>query len=181
MTTSQKVTTGAATALVAAASIIGIATRPQHKTTLTWNASTTPGVTYTIYRGVKGKPAYFGVTNPTPLITGLTATTYVDSTVVVGGGPYSYAVCAVNNALPHLMSCESPEVRCDISTKKCAVGAAAGKPLAMCEDQPLLLRSQATHSAMLDYMQRYDTHNCRFVIDDSPTQDTQEETNASSR
>lgn len=64
-----------------------------HTVTLNWVASTTPGVTYNVLRSTT-------TGTETSLATGITAVTYVDSTVVAGQ-TYFYEVVAVdasNNA-----------------------------------------------------------------------------------
>lgn len=66
----------------------------KHQVILTWNASTTTGVTYNVYRG-----ATAGVCNgtPTPYATGITATTFTDSTGLSDGQTLFYNVSAVKN------------------------------------------------------------------------------------
>ena len=59
------------------------------KVSLTWTASTTTGVTYTVYRAV-------GAGAASPLVNGLTATNYTDTTGQAGA-TYSYYVVAVNS------------------------------------------------------------------------------------
>lgn len=59
---------------------------------LTWNASTTPNVTYTIYRGTSSAM-------PASIQAGITTTSYVDTTVV-GSTSYTYYVVAVSGTTP---------------------------------------------------------------------------------
>lgn len=64
----------------------------QHHVTLSWTASTTSGVTYNLYRGSSA-----GVCSgtPTPYVTGITGTTYTDSTGLSDGQTLYYNVSAV--------------------------------------------------------------------------------------
>ena len=59
--------------------------------TLTWNASPTAGVTYNVYRG-SATGVCSGI--PTPIKTGLSVLTFID-TNVTSGQTYVYAVTAV--------------------------------------------------------------------------------------
>lgn len=63
----------------------------KHTVVLTWTASTSTGVTYNLYRGTSA-----GVCSgtPTPIATGISGTTYTDSTVALGT-TYFYNVSAV--------------------------------------------------------------------------------------
>jgi hypothetical protein len=69
--------------------------------TLTWNAPTgTPAAaTYNVYRGISTGSTYTPCPTPpataTPIVTGLTSTTYIDATVVAGTA-YGYAVTGVS-------------------------------------------------------------------------------------
>ena len=64
----------------------------QHKVTLKWTASPTAGVTYNLYKGSAA-----GVCNgtPTPYATGITGTTYTDTTGLSDGATIFYNVSAV--------------------------------------------------------------------------------------
>jgi len=64
----------------------------QHSVTLSWNASTTPGVTYNIYKGTAK-----GVCNgsPTPYATGINALQYVDTVGLTDGQTIFYNVSDV--------------------------------------------------------------------------------------
>ena len=73
-----------------------------HYTTLNWVASTTPNVTYNIYRSTTA-----GVYPPTPLASSGTATTYTDMTVTAGV-TYYYVVTAVNSGGESGHSNETP-------------------------------------------------------------------------
>lgn len=65
------------------------ASAPQHTVSLSWKASTTPGVTYNVYRrGLQGDPAKI---NSDPICT----TSYVDSSVQPGQ-TYFYVIKAAN-------------------------------------------------------------------------------------
>jgi len=59
--------------------------------TLTWNASRTAGVTFTVYRGTSS-------TALTPLTTGITDLAYRDTQVAPGGGYYYYVTASQNGA-----------------------------------------------------------------------------------
>ena len=62
-----------------------------HQVTLNWNASTTPSVTYNVYRGrVSGGP--YSQINPSAV----TALSYVDTSVAAGQA-YYYVVTAVSS------------------------------------------------------------------------------------
>jgi hypothetical protein len=65
---------------------------PNPSVELTWNASTTPNVTYTIYRGI-------GSATPASIQTGVTTTSYNDTTVL-GSTSYTYYVVAVSGTTP---------------------------------------------------------------------------------
>jgi hypothetical protein len=82
-----------------------------HKTTLTWTLSTTPGVTYSIYRS--NTPGACSQTAK-PFVTGVTANTYVDSAVPFG--VWYYNVAAVN---AKGISCSALEQRCQVFRKVC--------------------------------------------------------------
>jgi hypothetical protein len=58
----------------------------KHTVALSWTASTTSGVTYNLYRGTAA-----GVCNgtPTPYATGITGTSYLDSTPLPGTSFYN--------------------------------------------------------------------------------------------
>lgn len=64
----------------------------KHSVTLSWTASTTAGVTYNLYRGTAA-----GVCNgtPTPYVTGISGTSYVDTTGLSDGQTLFYNVSAV--------------------------------------------------------------------------------------
>jgi trimeric autotransporter adhesin len=63
----------------------------KHAVVLSWTASTTSGVTYNLYRG-----AAAGVCSgtPTPYVTGISGTTYTDTTNLVDGQTIYYNVSA---------------------------------------------------------------------------------------
>lgn len=63
----------------------------KHSVTLSWAASTTPGVTYNLYRGTTANVCSG---TPIPLITGITGTTTTDSTAALNT-TYFYNVSAV--------------------------------------------------------------------------------------
>src|SRR5262252_3891472 len=63
-----------------------------HSVSLTWTASTTPGVTYNIYRSTTS-----GSFPPTPLASTGTTTNYTDNSVV-SGQTYYYVVTAVSGS-----------------------------------------------------------------------------------
>ena len=65
---------------------------PNPSVALTWNASTTPNVTYTIYRGT-------GSGTPTSIQTGVTTTSYIDTTGIASTS-YTYYVVAVSGTTP---------------------------------------------------------------------------------
>jgi hypothetical protein len=66
----------------------------KHSVSLKWTASTTPGVTYNLYRG--SAP---GVCNgtPTPYATGITSPSFVDQVGLNDGQTLFYNVSAVGN------------------------------------------------------------------------------------
>ena len=64
-----------------------VSTRRNHSVTLQWNASTTTGVSYRVYR-TQTQNVYSG-----PLVTGISGTSYID-TSVRGGLHYWYIVRA---------------------------------------------------------------------------------------
>jgi hypothetical protein len=73
------------------AALTGVCTTANsHTVTLNWTASTTPSVTYRVYRAT-ASGAY-----TTPLATSLSATTYVDSTALAGQ-TYYYVTTAVDS------------------------------------------------------------------------------------
>jgi fibronectin type 3 domain-containing protein len=66
------------------------ATATAHSVSISWTASTTPGVTYTIYKGTAASGPFGGTI-------GITTTTYTD-TAVTPGASYFYQVTAVCTA-----------------------------------------------------------------------------------
>jgi fibronectin type 3 domain-containing protein len=79
--------------------IVGIALAPaasantpgKHSVSLAWSASPTAGVTYNIYRGTAANVCSG---TPTPLATGISGTTFTDSTAALNT-TYFYNVSAV--------------------------------------------------------------------------------------
>jgi fibronectin type 3 domain-containing protein len=63
----------------------------KHSVSLSWTASTTPGVTYNLYRGTAANVCSG---TPTPLATGISGTTFTDSTAALNT-TYFYNVSAV--------------------------------------------------------------------------------------
>jgi fibronectin type 3 domain-containing protein len=61
-----------------------------HSITLTWTASTTTGVTYTVYRATAAAGPF------TPIATGVSAVTFIDTTAV-DGTQYFYEVDSVTS------------------------------------------------------------------------------------
>jgi hypothetical protein len=86
------VTAPAAPAGLAAVNEPPQGSNPNPSVRLTWNASTTPNVTYTIYRGTASA-------TPISIQAGVTTTSFVDTTVV-GSTSYTYYVVAVSGATP---------------------------------------------------------------------------------
>lgn len=76
----------------------------KHCVALSWTASITPGVTYTIYR----INAPTGACGSTKIITGLTGTTYVDTAGLADGQPYDWAVTAVLGGTESVCSNDFP-------------------------------------------------------------------------
>jgi hypothetical protein len=76
-----------------------------HVVTLSWIASTTPNVTYNIYRGHQK-----GVCATTPYVTGVTDVTFSDT--VRSGAVWYYAVAA-EDADGNVSTC-TPELKCVI-------------------------------------------------------------------
>lgn len=76
--------------------LAGLAFAQSHSVTLNWVASTTPGVTYNVYKLTgacpAGTPTGFAIINSSPI----TALTYSD-TAVVAGATYCYYGTAVLN------------------------------------------------------------------------------------
>lgn len=68
----------------------------QHKVTLNWLPSATPGVTYNLYRGSAA-----GVCNgnPTPYATGISTTQFVDAAGLADGQTVFYNVSAVKGGV----------------------------------------------------------------------------------
>ncbi len=83
----EVIQTAASTTPAAPSQLTGTASTGQ--IALSWSASTTSGVTYSVYRGTSGAAA-------TAIKTGLTTTSYTDTTVVAGI-TYTYYVVAVNS------------------------------------------------------------------------------------
>lgn len=75
-----------------------------HSVSLNWVASTTPSVTYNVYRTTTS-----GVYSPTPLASAGTATSYTD-TSVQSGQTYYYVVTAVSGSTESTHSNETPAV-----------------------------------------------------------------------
>ena len=72
--------------------IVLLANTPgKHSIALSWTASTTPGVTYNLYRGTATGVC---LGTPTPYVTSISSTSFTD-TGVTGGTTYFYAVSAV--------------------------------------------------------------------------------------
>ena len=79
--------------LILTASLVALANTPgKHSITLSWTASTTTGVTYNLYRG-----STTGVCSgtPTPYVTGITTTQFVDTVGLTDGQIIFYNVSAV--------------------------------------------------------------------------------------
>lgn len=93
----------------------------QHKVSLTWNASTTTGVTYNLYKG----PAA-GVCNgtPTPYQTSIAGTTFVDTTGLTDGQTVFYNVSAVKGGAES--ACDG-EVQVQIPVLPAAPSALSGQ------------------------------------------------------
>jgi fibronectin type 3 domain-containing protein len=105
--------------LVAVALMLGAAKEPvKVPVILSWNDAECGSCSFNIYRGVHGKPACVGVKNPVPFIKGLTETNYTDETPILGDGPYSYNVAAVDER--GISRCAT-EVECTLSDKKCVI------------------------------------------------------------
>ncbi len=81
---------------VATALAVLMAGCPQHGVALEWTASTTPGVTYDVYRRVHGTAAF-------AVIGGSSTLTYVD-TAVSAGTEYDYEVTAILNGVQSVPS-----------------------------------------------------------------------------
>jgi fibronectin type 3 domain-containing protein len=80
--------------LVVLLSSLAMANTPGRKSVLlSWTASTTPGVTYNIYRDTIASVC---VGTPTPYATGVTGTSFVDTNVTLGT-TYFYNVSAVGS------------------------------------------------------------------------------------
>ena len=71
-----------------------------HQAVLGWTASTTSGVTYSVFRGTTA-----GGESTTAIVTGLSALTYTDTTVA-GGTTYYYTVEAVLSGVASVPSNE---------------------------------------------------------------------------
>ncbi len=69
----------------------GCLTTPAHQATLNWTASTTPNVTYNVYRAASFSGPFITPLNGSPI----NGTTYVD-TVVIAGQTYYYVATAVD-------------------------------------------------------------------------------------
>jgi fibronectin type 3 domain-containing protein len=84
----------------------------QHQVVLTWTASTTPSVTYNVYRGIAT-----GVCSgtPTPYATNISPTTYTDTSVTLGT-TYFYAVSAVGSGGESACSSEAQAAVPNITT-----------------------------------------------------------------
>jgi hypothetical protein len=73
---------------------VALTVTPQHSVTISWNPSSTPNVTYRVYR------SNGAVWAPVVLADNMTATNFVDTTIVIGpGNNYVYKITAFLNGV----------------------------------------------------------------------------------
>jgi hypothetical protein len=82
-----------------------------HGVTLSWTASTTPNVTYNVYRAVAS-----GVYTSTPLVSLPAVTTSYSDTTVLAGQTYFYVIRAVDPTNPNNVSVPTNEITAAIPT-----------------------------------------------------------------
>ena|SRR5208282_3114548 len=79
----------------------------RHTIVLSWSDASAPsGTTYNLYRSIAPTAACTGVSSPTPLVTGVTQTTYTDA-AVTPGTTYNYNVSAVSNSTGGESACDT--------------------------------------------------------------------------